>query len=318
VELFSQEKVMLRTILVPLDGSAFAEQALPLALKIARSTKAPINLVRAHVLYALEETGGEWAPRFDATEDAEFRQHEKSYLDEIVRRLTDEHCCQVTCAVTEGLAADAILEQAEATSTDLIVMTTHGCGPLNDVFLGSVADEVVRRFSHPVLLVRPVDAVPDLHREPSVRKMLIPLDLSRRSEQILGPAMHFGSALGVVSYTLMNIVPPDLRPAPRTMTDRTAGLNRSFQEHQAEIALAYLDQVAERLRIPSIEVKTHVVIGQHAASSILAQAHAESYGLIALATHGRGRFKKLLLGSVADKVVRGALCPILLYRGPAQ
>jgi nucleotide-binding universal stress UspA family protein len=60
------------------------------------------------------------------------------------------------------------------------------------------------------------------------------------------------------------------------------------------------------------------VIGTQVASAIVEEARAQACGLIALATHGRGGFKRLLLGSFADKVLRGTSCPLLVYRGPDQ
>ena len=304
---------MFQTLLVPLDGSAFAEQALPLAMSIACRSNAEIDLVRAHDLYAFEDPACAWLP-FDPVEDAEFRQHERVYLDGVAARLASEHPIRTNCAVMDGLAVDAILGRAREVAAALIVMTTHGRGPVSRAFLGSVADGLVRRCPLPVLLVRPVEALPDLHQEPSISSVLIPLDGSPTSEQILGPVMQLGAALGA-SYTFLHVVRPDKRPAPKTGADRAAGLKRSCQEHEAEESLAYLDRLAGQFREPSVEVRTCVVIAPHVASAVLEEARAQSCGLIALATHGRGGFKRLLLGSVADKVLRGASCPVLVYRG---
>ena len=77
---------MFHTLLVPLDGSAFAEQALPLALSIARRLNATLDLVRVHTLYALENPACGWSP-FDPAEEAEQRKREQSYLDEVARRV---------------------------------------------------------------------------------------------------------------------------------------------------------------------------------------------------------------------------------------
>src|SRR5689334_23114019 len=77
-----QPEAMFHTLLVPLDGSALAEQALPLAMNIARRANAKLDLVRAHVLYAFEHPAYGWAP-FDPAEDAEFRKVEQGYLDRL-------------------------------------------------------------------------------------------------------------------------------------------------------------------------------------------------------------------------------------------
>jgi len=83
------------------------------------------------------------------------------------------------------------------------------------------------------------------------------------------------------------------------------------EEAQAE---AYLERVAGRVREQGLQVRTRVVVARHASDAILEEAEAQASNLIALATHGRGGFKRLLLGSVADKLVRGASSPVLVYR----
>ncbi len=305
---------MIRNLLVPLDGSAFAEQALPWAISIAQQTEANLDLVRAHVFYALEDPAYGWAA-FDPAEEAEHRQHEEAYLDTLARHVAAEHPIRLTKAVVDGSTVDAILGRAQEVAADLIVMTTHGRGPVSRAFLGSVADELIRRCPIPVLLIRPHEALPDLRQKPSATKVLIPLDGSPASEQVVGPAMQLGSALGASSYTLLHVVHPDKDRAWKTRSDRVAGLNRSREERAAEESLSYLEQVASRLRESSVELRTRVVLGAHVASAILEEECAQSYGLIAISSHGRSGFKRLLLGSVADKVLRGASCPQLLYRG---
>lgn len=307
---------MFHTVLVPLDGSAFAEQALPFALSIARRANAKLDFVRAHILRCIEDPASGLA-RFDQAADAEFRAQEQDYLNEIARSHTGECADSPTRAVVDGFAADAILGRAKAISADLIVMTTHGRGPLSRSFLGSVADELVRRCSIPVLLVRPQEALPDLHKEPSMTKVLVPLDRSPTSLQILGRAIQLGSALGA-SYIFLHVVHPDAMPARKTDSERAAGLSRTWHEHEAEESLAYLEHVADWFRGPAVEVQTRVVVRPHIATAILDEARAESCDLIALASHGGVGLTKLLLGSVTDKVLRGASCPILIYREPGE
>ncbi len=92
------------------------------------------------------------------------------------------------------------------------------------------------------------------------------------------------------------------------MPTGTGGLPEKAQ------AEAYLERVAGRLREQGLQVRTRVAVARHAAEAILEEAEAQASNLIALATHGRGGFKRLLLGSVADKLVRGASSPVLIYR----
>ena len=307
---------MFQTLLVPLDGSAFAEQALPFALSIARRANAKLDLMRVHALYCIDNPARVWAP-FDPAADAEFRGQELGYLDELARRHTGECAVKPTCAVVNGFAADAILGRAKEVAADLIVMTTHGRGPLSRAFLGSVADELVRRCSIPVLLVRPQEALPDLHKEPSVTKVLVPLDRSPTSMQIIQPAIKLGSAWGA-SYIFLHVVHPDTIPARETASERPAALRRTWQEREAEEALAYLEHVADWFRGPAVKVQTRVVVRPHVATAILDEARAQSCDVIAFASHGRVGLKRMLLGSITDKVLRGASCPVLIYREPGE
>ena len=85
------------------------------------------------------------------------------------------------------------------------MMTTHGHGPLSRFWLGSVADEMVRRATTPILLVRPHEKAIDLAAEPVLRHILIPLDGSALAEQVLGPAAALGSLLQCDDYTLLRV-----------------------------------------------------------------------------------------------------------------
>jgi len=173
---------MYRSLLVPLDGSAFAEQALPFALSIARRAGATINLVRVHVPYAYMSAEGvtPWSYQWDT----EIREHERAYLDGISKRLTAAQSVPVTYRLLEGpVVAEVIQHHATATGADLIVMTTHGRGPLSRFWMGSVADELVRRATTPVLLVRPQETAVDLAADRVLKHILIPLDGSTLSEQ---------------------------------------------------------------------------------------------------------------------------------------
>ena len=86
-----------------------------------------------------------------------------------------------------------------------------------------------------------------------------------------------------------------------------------LEKRRAE-AQAYLDGVAERLRAKALRIQTNVVVGESAATAVLDVVRSHKIDLVAMATHGRSGFKRLFLGSVADKIVRGTLTPVLVYR----
>jgi nucleotide-binding universal stress UspA family protein len=196
-------------ILVPLDGSPFSEQALPLALNIAERAAATIHATLVHTPIVALYSGSELAA--DPSLDAMVRERHKAYLSDVVKRLAATGSVQVSPALLEGPIADALVEHAIATRSDLIVMATHGRGPFSRFWLGSVADKLIRRMRMPVLLVRPGEKPADLAARPLLQQILIPLDGSKLAEQILAPATELG-ALMSSQYTLLRVVEPIVLP----------------------------------------------------------------------------------------------------------
>ena len=294
---------MYRSVFVPLDGSAFAEQALPFAASIARRASATLYIVHAHVTVASLYGGIEFGA--DLTLDTQIRENEAAYLDGVVKRLTDNVPVRVSHMLINGPVADALHEQALAAAADLVVMATHGRGPMSRFWLGGVADKLVRRLPMPVLLVRPQEQTPNLVTEVSLRRILIPLDGSDLAEQIIGPATELGNLMQA-EYRLLRVVEPFMSPSHQLLVPLFDQLAREAQ--------TYVDGVAKRLRGRSMSVKTSVVINRFAAAAILEEALVHATDLIALETQGRGGLGRLVLGSVADKVVRGALTPVLVHR----
>ena len=301
---------MYRSILVPLDGSLFGESALPLAAAIARRVGAELQLVHVH------EPGADRLLTF-STLDPVVEQAERAYLQSVAQRLAVLPGLTVVPLLFSGPVAEALEAHALTGGVGLLVIATHGHGPLSRFWLGSVADEMVRCAPIPVLLVRPVEAAPALEVEPRVRRVLIPLDGSLLAEQILGPALALGGLMGA-DYILLRVVQPvsvlgyDLRGYP------TGGAGPAGQRALEEQARDYLEGVAGRLRSSGRVVQTRVVTHTHVAAAIIDEARAGGTDLIALASHGRGGLKRLLLGSVADKVLRAVSLPVLVWRPVAQ
>ncbi|MGA2035371.1 MAG: universal stress protein [Thermoguttaceae bacterium] len=301
---------MYHSILVPLDGSPFAEQALPLALTIANRAGASLEVVRVHELYALKDPHCCWSP-FDPAEDAMFKEQEQAYLDGITKRLGKAASVPVTSALVNGRIEDGILERARAKPADLIVMTTHGCGATSRFWLGSVADELVRHAPVPVLMMRPREASQDLEPEPTLRRMLIPLDGSEFAKQVREPAIALGSLMDS-EYVLVRAVESSSLPVGFPVAAELRVAEQSRLEKRKAEAQAYLDRVAERLRAEAFRIETHVVVGESAAAAVLDVTRDKGIDVIAIATHGRSGLKRLFLGSVADKILRGTCLPVLV------
>jgi len=143
-------------IMVPLDGSTLAEQALPLATELARSAHAELLLLRA-VVPAIADY-----PSFPAHDKripqlgdalAALRHQAASTLDALAVELRT-HEVDIRTRVVNGHAAEVLVDEAAHCDVDLIVMATHDYGGLRRWALGSVADTLVHTSATPLILVR--------------------------------------------------------------------------------------------------------------------------------------------------------------------
>jgi nucleotide-binding universal stress UspA family protein len=301
---------MYRSIMVPLDGSPSGEHALVLALAIAGRAEVPVQMVRVHVPLAAMYAEG--LSGFESSLDPRQRELEQAYLQKMVQRIHAASSVPVSAALLDGPIAPSLEEHVQASHADLVVMSTHGRGPLSRFWLGSVADHFVRHVSVPTLLVRPSDAAPDLTQRPLLRRFLVPLDGTPLAEQILKPAAALAKVMQA-EFTLLRVVEPSLPVGLDPLLYGQAVADESTHVRQEE-SQVYLERVAERLRDQAFRVETVLVTHPNPATAILDLARTKALSLIALQTHGRRGLSRLLLGSVADKVVRGACVPVLISR----
>jgi nucleotide-binding universal stress UspA family protein len=309
---------MYKSLLVPLDGSLFAEHALPLALGIARRAGASLTLLHVHAPLAMVYSDG--PTTFDEALDRQIMEHQQAYLESTARRLRDTCPVTVHSELLEGETAHAIRAAATSKGVDLVVMTTHGRGPLGRLWLGSVADELVRHLPVPLLLLRPGEAPPDYRQEPVLKHVLLPLDGSALAEQMIEPAVALGS-LREAQYTLLRVIKPVLPTAYKLqgaslteLADSVLTQIEMIQDSLHREARDYLERLAAPLRKRSLQVQTRIAVEQQPGIAILHEARGLAIDMIALETHGRRGLSRLVLGSVADKVIRGISCPVLVHR----
>jgi nucleotide-binding universal stress UspA family protein len=303
---------MFRTVLVPLDGSWFAESALPTAARFAKDAGAKLSLVLVHEpAPALIGMGDVVLPSRDL--DFEWRSRQQSYLAATAADASTAWGVSAGFLEIDGNAGPSICEAASRISADLVVMATHGRGALRRLWLGSVADYVVRHLTVPVLLVHP-DREAGLRGAPSSRGILVALDLSKDAEAILDPVVTWARTTGA-ALTLVHVVElvfenghPGV-PGPILPDARLQEVSRATAQER-------LDRIAARLRRLGVMVATKVIIGAAAAGGLLDLLREDEFDLIAMTTHGHGGMQRLLLGSVADKVIRGTTKPVLVLRPP--
>lgn len=308
---------MYRKILVPLDGSPFGEQALPLGAAIARRAGAHLELV--HVLTPLPIVYPEAILGADTSLDASYRARQQEYLAGAARRI-QARASATTATLLSGEVALAVQHHAETTDANLVVMTTHGRGALGRFWLGSTADQLLRRLRTPLLLVRPHEGAINWDDEPALGHVLLPLDGTEVAEQMIEPAANLAQLMNA-DVTLLRVVRPVLPVSvPSEPASVGAGAQmllehvRAAHEELCSQARGYLEGVAQRLRQRGLKVATKIEAHEQPARAILEIARPPAIDLVALGTHGRGGLSRLLLGSVADKVVRAAEVPVLVRR----
>lgn len=297
---------MYRRILVPLDGSAVAERALPLAGRIARASGAALRLVLVH--HATPASAITVPQIVPADYDAVTRESEESYLGQVAERAGGDGTA-VTTALLEGVVADAIAADVAAAGADLVVMTTHGRGPVSRFWMGSVADELVRTLTVPVLLIR-ADAEQD-HTMP--RRILVPLDGSPRAERALEHAAAF-ARLGGGGLELLQVVPPIMPVVPDGAPLMPPAPPAQAGDLLVESARAYVERQAEEVRGRGLAARAEVVVDASAAAAIVEVSQRDGIDLVAIATHGAGGLRRAVLGSVTDKVLRTTRRPLLVIR----
>ncbi|UCG23845.1 MAG: universal stress protein, partial [Chloroflexota bacterium] len=270
--------------LVPLDGSEFAEQALPLAQALGRAHDSQL------ILLTVRQTSGSprGLPLIQGGLDGDLREHER-YLGRIVSELVGQGQ-RLQPQIASGQIAEQINAVAAEQEVDLLVMSTHGRSGVGRVLLGSVASEVLRQSTFPMLLVRPREVADS--REPVFERLMVTLDGSDKAERVLPYAQALAKRFD--SEILLLSVPDDLQA-----------------ESQLVSLKRYLEDIAGALTATGLTVRP-MVTGSDPAHTIVELARANDADLIMLATHGRGGRERLMFGSVADTVVRNSHRPIFM------
>lgn len=297
---------MYRNLLVPLDGSAFSARAIPVASEIARRSGAVVHLalVVDPSAYVPFVTGEIALPVFDATLTEAASQRDQQLLDSHVTALSANGVTAIA-HVLEGLVVESLAECAVNLQADLVVMTTHGRSGFSRLRMGSVASAFLTRASAPVLLVRGGNDEPA--SVPS-GMLLCALDGSADSETIVSHATRFARLLHM-PLGLMTVAVPHPMPMSPFGTELLA--DPAALDAETSVLQDYL---ASLLPQCPEGTTTSVLTDLTVVSTILEEAERVHAGAIALSTHGRGGLARMMLGSVADALIRRSTLPLLVYR----
>lgn len=296
---------MYRHLLVPLDGSRFAESALPAAAELARRMGAHVMLV--HVL----ET--EAPPTVHGDRHLQVMTEADAYLAGAVQWMVTRgvKADGAVCSDEGGVAA-SIAKRAQAIGADLIVLTSHGRSGVRGLLHGRVAQQVLQRGQTPVLLMQP--SPQGRAASFTCQRVMVPLDGSDTAEGALQPASAIAHACAAELLLVWVVPTVETMAGERAVSARlmpTAAAE--LLEVEAHEAVAYVERVAARLRAPGLTVRAVVERGEPV-QMLLDTAVRRSADLIVMATHGRSGVSAVWAGSVASRVVAAATKPVLLVR----
>lgn len=298
---------MYRRMLIPLDGSPLAEQALPLAKTLAERFQSSAILFRA--VEPVRETLRDEGTLVSAADQVEvMRGLALEYLETAYRDFESIHV-PVERVVRVGHPASAILDLAETAQADLIVMATHGRTGIQRWVYGSVADKVLTGAKLPLLLVR---AKPVPLAETRITRILVPLDGSELAEDALPFAQELARAFDA-EILLLRVWAPSAYiiegyPAGRSVVE--------FDEVAQAAVQEYLRRKNQELQSQGLRVKWETEIGP-TADGILQTVETHAASIIVMSTHGRSGLGRWVMGSVAERVLSASPVPVLLVRSGA-
>ena len=302
---------MFQRILVPLDGSPGSERAIPTAARIARGAEG--SLVFVHVvppLAAFEKApskAGETASSVEREERA--LADAASYLAEVIAAHTRElRGIPTEMDVAFGLTSPLLASTARLEHVDLVVMCSHREAGLGQWGIESTAQQTMRRSPVPLLILNEHGEM----LQPDVTlplRVLVPLDGSLFAEAALEPAVRIMFQLTSSAHDELCLV--------RIAGGFRPGHTETQQQTEQE-AEHYLRAISERVSKESgakrdFHVASVVKVSGNVASAILEEAKKTGYApLIVMATHGLEGVERLLLGSIAERVLSAATCPLLI------
>lgn len=324
---------MFQHILVPLDGSPRAEQALPIAARIARFTGGSLLLVQVVMVRPPLDYNGGWSqspvPLVNQRVIDEEMGSATTYLQSLATspRLAG---IEIKTEVLFGLPVQHLLALAGTPEIDLIVLCSHGRTGFMRWMLGSVAHALVHQCMQPVLVLRQGETPSSLAPIDSAgpRRTLVPLDGSPLAEAAIRPAAYVTAALagsGQGALHLSQVV----KIFPTTAEE---GFGSSLNKEALQRARTYLSQTEERLSPEEKDLHlslTHSVeLAPDVASTLLTLAEvgktsedtreSNPCDLIALSTHGREGLERWVMGSVTERLLNTTKLPILIVRPPKE
>jgi nucleotide-binding universal stress UspA family protein len=296
---------MFERILLPLDGSTLAECVLPHAVALARATNAQLVLV-----YVLEPAPEQGPMATDPLQWHLLKAETKAYLDEICERLRRLELA-VEGVQLEGPAAERIVEYARENGIDLLLLSSHGRSGLTGWNVSSVVQKVILRVNRSVMIVRAYDA-PEIDLESlTYKRILIPLDGSRRAEYVL-PIVASLARYGNGELMLATAITRPEMPRRSPLSAADAELAEKVVERNREEAEKYHEQLCSWFT--SDRVTSHLLVGNSAITLLHRLSVEEGVDLIALSAHGYSGDVHRPYGSLVTSFIVYGSTPLLIIQ----
>ncbi len=278
---------MIENILVPLDGSDQSERIGRWAGGMAKGLGASLTLLG--VPSTSSKTNSEGVVQ---------AQDSHNYLRQLADKIADTGV-EARVEIRPGRPAEIIVATAQELEMDMITVATRRASSLARSVLGSVTDQVLHNTTVPVMVANP-DALIVSEQSPDVPSTLVvPLDGSSLSEKVTALTEAFAKASGAqISY---------VRIMQRAFSDPNDPV---VQELRADCE-RYLGEFVSRSESAGVKAECRVMSGIPAAE-IMKAADEDKNAIILMSTHGRTGFRRAVLGSVCDTVVRSARAPVLV------
>jgi len=295
-----------RHILVPVDGSALAECALPFAAAIAHAFSGQITVLRV-----LDPHHGP-GRQTDAVEWEMIRAEAHSHLARFQNELRASGVASELVLV-QGRAAEQIIHFAKEQDVDLIVLSSHGEGGLSGWGLSSTVQKVVTRAHTSILLVPAYAHEGRRIGEVHFAKILVPLDCSPRAECILPLATALARAHDSQLF-LAHIVPEPEIPRRMPPSPEDLALAAELTERNRCEAERYLGELHDRLLAEDMESEVRIMSSPRRARSIRTLAEREDVDLVIISAHGKTGDATERYGGIAARLIQESSRPVIILQ----
>jgi nucleotide-binding universal stress UspA family protein len=300
---------MFERILVPLDGSPTAQAILPYVMLMAKGFHGRVILF--HVAETALDLGAPEQKTYADETMERIRPLAESYLAGVAEEFRKEGI-DVETEVVKGQATAQIMDHCERENIDLIAMSTHGRSGLARWVMGSGIDKILRACEQPVLLVRPRDEGVGGEAAARLSKVIVPLDGSDAAEAALPCAEELAKALGL-ELVLIQVIGIETTVHFGPAVPDSWRVPDDVLKRLDVVASGYLTGLAKQIKDKGLTVQWEVLRGA-AGPRIVEFAKETPNTMVAMTTHGRSGFRRWVMGSVTDEVVRHTGEPVLVIR----